>query len=80
MHVRWVRGHRLAGKGDPTFASTMVLDQIDGRWLAVALGSQQCRQAPAEVWQVFSLRPEAEGTFTGEYRSRSAMPARISER
>lgn len=56
-------------KGDPTFASTMVLDQIDGRWLAVALGSQQCRQAPAEVWQVFSLRPEAEGTFTGEYRS-----------
>lgn len=55
--------------GDPTFASTMVLDQIDGRWLAVALGSQKCRDAPAEVWQVFSLTPGAQGTFTGEYRA-----------
>ena len=34
-----------------------MFDQVDGRWVAVTLGSDKCRDGPAEVWQVFTLQP-----------------------
>ncbi|KZS64177.1 hypothetical protein LAUMK35_03047 [Mycobacterium pseudokansasii] len=53
--------------GETTFAPTMVLDQIDGQWLGVAIGSDKCQGAPAEIWEVFTLQPGPGGSFTGEF-------------
>ncbi|WP_372516939.1 serine/threonine protein kinase [Mycobacterium szulgai] len=53
--------------GAPVGATTMVFDQIDGRWVAVALGSDLCRSMPSEFWQVFTLQPGPGGSLTGEY-------------
>ncbi|MCV7079858.1 serine/threonine-protein kinase [Mycobacterium szulgai] len=55
--------------GELRLASTMVFDKVDGRWVAVALGSDRCRGTASEFWQVFSLQPGPEGTLTGEYRA-----------
>ncbi|MFG1929252.1 serine/threonine-protein kinase [Mycobacterium sp. NPDC048908] len=59
-------GSRLSG--DPSFAPTVVFDEVNGIWLSVSLASQQCREnAGAESWQVFKLRPARDGTLTGEF-------------
>lgn len=55
--------------GELRLASTMVFDQINGRWVTVALGSDKCRGTTSEFWQVFSLEPGPDGSFTGEYRA-----------
>ena len=52
--------------GDSTFASTMVFDSVGGSWVAVALSSNPCRNAPTEIWEVITLQPRPDGTFTGE--------------
>src|ERR1700743_2197157 len=57
--------------GEMRVASSTVFDQIDDRWFALALGQDNCRGAPDEVWQVFSLQPGPNDTFTGEYRGAS---------
>jgi serine/threonine-protein kinase len=51
---------------------TMVFDEIGGRWVAVALGSDSCRGADAEFWQVFTLQPRPDGTLAGEYTTTAA--------
>jgi serine/threonine-protein kinase len=33
----------------------------------VAIGSDKCQGVPAELWEVFTLRPGPNGTFTGEF-------------
>ena len=53
--------------GPPVAVPTMVFDQVGGRWVAVALGSDQCRDASAEFWQVFTLQTRPDGTLAGEY-------------
>ncbi|VBA58303.1 Serine/threonine-protein kinase PknF [Mycobacterium attenuatum] len=53
--------------GETTFAPAMVFDQIDGQWLGVAIGSDKCQGAPAEIWEVFTLQPGPGGGFTGEF-------------
>ncbi|OBA68949.1 hypothetical protein A5641_16620 [Mycobacterium sp. 1554424.7] len=58
--------------GELRLASSAVFDEVDGRWLAVTIGSDKCREAPAEVWQVLTLQPRPDGTFAGEYRGGSA--------
>src|SRR5262249_40383627 len=58
--------------GETTYAPTTVLDQVDGHWLAVAIGSDKCRDAPAEIWEVFTLEPGPNGTFTGNYTATAA--------
>ncbi len=58
--------------GEFKLASTTVFDQVDGRWLAVALDSDKCRDQAAEVWQVLILQPGPNGTLTGEYRGESS--------
>jgi hypothetical protein len=58
--------------GEMRLASTAVFDEVDGSWVAVTLGSDKCRDAPAEIWEVFALQRRPDGTFTGEYRGASA--------
>ncbi len=58
--------------GAPVGQPTMTFDQVGGRWVAVALSSDQCRNAPAEFWQVFTLQSRPDGTLTGDYTAVSA--------
>ncbi len=58
--------------GDFKLASTTVFDQIDGRWFAVALDSDKCRDNAAEVWQVLTMQAAPDGTLTGEYRGEAS--------
>ncbi|WP_085079755.1 serine/threonine-protein kinase [Mycobacterium palustre] len=58
--------------GEMRLASTTVFDEVDGRWVAVTIGSDRCRDAPAEIWQVFTLQRRPDGTFTGDYRGAAA--------
>jgi serine/threonine-protein kinase len=46
--------------------SNLVFDQLGANWVAVGLGSTPCNDAPAEVWVVFTLQPQPDGTLTGE--------------
>ena len=46
--------------------SNLVFDQIGANWVAVGLGSTPCNDAPTEVWVVFTLQPQPDGTLTGE--------------
>ena len=61
---------RLSGEGPAV--SSLVFDEVDGRWVAVGLGSDQCHNAPVEVWDVFTLQPRPDGTLTGEYSGTSS--------
>jgi hypothetical protein len=53
--------------GLTTSVSTLVFDDVGGRWLAVGLGSETCNNATAETWGVFRLQPHPDGTIAGEY-------------
>jgi tRNA A-37 threonylcarbamoyl transferase component Bud32 len=61
---------RLGGAaiGQPT----MVFDQIGQSWVALALGSDSCRNADAQFWQVFTLQPRPGGTLVGDYTATAA--------
>jgi serine/threonine-protein kinase len=55
----------LGGSGI-VLVSDLVFDEVGGSWVAVGLGSTPCNNAPAEVWVVFTLRPQPDGTLSGE--------------
>ncbi|OBH94614.1 serine/threonine-protein kinase [Mycobacterium sp. E2733] len=55
--------------GQATSVSTLVFDDVGGRWLAVGLGSGTCDNAPTERWRVFILQPYPDGTLSGDYTS-----------
>ena len=46
--------------------SNLEFDEVGGSWTAVGLGSTPCNNAPAEVWVVFTLQPQPDGTLSGE--------------
>jgi serine/threonine protein kinase, bacterial len=46
--------------------SNLVFDEVGGSWVAVGLGSTPCNNAPTEVWVVFTLQPQPDGTLSGE--------------
>jgi serine/threonine protein kinase, bacterial len=46
--------------------SNLVFDEVGGTWTAVALSSMQCNNAEVEVWVVFTLQPQPNGTLSGE--------------
>ena len=46
--------------------SNLVFDQMGANWVAVGLGSTSCNDAPTEVWVVFTLQPQPDGTLTGD--------------
>lgn len=62
--------------GDSTFPAQLVFDEVDGRWLGVAFGAEQCRRASTQYWQVFTLQPGPDGTLSGELRATSANTCR----
>jgi predicted Ser/Thr protein kinase len=53
--------------GQTTNLSTLVFDNIGGRWVAVGVSPGTCLDVPAEVWEVFTLQPRPDGTFSGEF-------------
>jgi serine/threonine-protein kinase len=54
------------GGGGIVLVSNLVFDQLGGSWVAAGLGSTPCNGAPAEVWVVFTLQPQPDGTLSGE--------------
>lgn len=47
--------------------SALVFDEIDGRWLAVAVTPGTCDTVSTGVWVIFTLQPRPDGTLSGEY-------------
>jgi tRNA A-37 threonylcarbamoyl transferase component Bud32 len=62
---------RVSGDGGPP-VSSLVFDDVGGRWVAVGLASDQCHNASAEIWDVFTLGQRPDGTLTGEYSGTSS--------
>jgi serine/threonine protein kinase len=52
--------------GDPSFASTIVFDQVGASWVAVALAPSPCKNVTTQTWQVFTLQPRPDATLAGE--------------
>ncbi|WP_066911941.1 serine/threonine-protein kinase [Mycobacterium interjectum] len=52
--------------GETMQVPTMVLDQVNGSWLAVSAGSSTCGKADGEIWETFTLQPRPDGTLAGE--------------
>jgi len=46
--------------------SNLVFDEVGDSWIAVSLSSRQCKNGPTESWVVFTLRPQPDGTLSGE--------------
>lgn len=47
--------------------SNLTFDQLGGTWVAVGLSSAQCGgDQPVELWVIFTLQPQSDGTLTGE--------------
>jgi len=51
--------------------STLVLDQIDGRWNAVSATPGTCQNAPSEFWETMSLQSGPDGMLQGDFIVRS---------
>lgn len=54
------------GNSGIVLVSNLVFDRIGPNWVAVSLASTSCNDAPTEVWVVFTLQPQPDGTLTGE--------------
>ena len=53
--------------GGIALLSNMTFDQLGGTWVAVGLASAQCGgPTAAEIWVVYTLQPQPDGTLTGE--------------
>ena len=57
--------------GSVSTTSTMVLDKIGGRWLAVSVVPGTCQNAPTDWWETMSLQERPDGTFAGDFIVRS---------
>ena len=58
--------------GQTTNLATLVFDEIGGRWVAVGVSPGTCLDIAAEVWEVFTLQPRPDGTFSGEFTTTSS--------
>nr|WP_029113814.1 serine/threonine-protein kinase [Mycobacterium sp. URHB0044] len=53
--------------GGGALLSNLTFDQLGGTWVAVGVASTPCGgDAPTELWVVLTLRPEPDGTLSGE--------------
>lgn len=57
-------------------AKTMVFDEVGGRWLAVALITDECLSTKSEFWLAFSLQLGPDGTLSGEMTRTSVTNCR----
>jgi serine/threonine-protein kinase len=55
----------ISGSG-LALVSNLTFDRMGGTWVAVGLASAQCGDTPAELWVVYTLQPQPDGTFFGE--------------
>jgi serine/threonine-protein kinase len=62
---------RVSGAGGPP-VSSLVFDEVSGRWVAVGLATDECNNKSSEIWDVVTLRPRLDGTLTGEYSGTSS--------
>ncbi|MDT5018368.1 MAG: eukaryotic-like serine/threonine-protein kinase [Mycobacterium sp.] len=54
-------------QGGVALVSNLTFDQLGGTWVAVGLASAQCGgDKPDEIWVVYSLQPQPDGTLSGE--------------
>ena len=56
-----------ASFGRPAKLSTLVFDDIDRRWVAVAVTTGKCDDVDTDVWAIFTLQPQPDGKLSGEY-------------
>jgi predicted Ser/Thr protein kinase len=61
---------RRSPEGIMTLAN-LVFDNVGGRWVAAGVATDQCRGAPVEVWQTFTLEPRPDGTLAGQFTATS---------
>lgn len=57
--------------GAVSTASTLVLDEIAGRWQAVSASPGTCAGTPTEYWESMALRAQDDGSLTGQFTVRS---------
>jgi serine/threonine-protein kinase len=62
---------RVGGDGGPPISS-LVFDEVNGQWLAVGFGSDECHNAPAQIWEVFTLQLRPDGSLTGDVTGTSS--------
>jgi serine/threonine-protein kinase len=54
-------------QGGVALVSNLTFDQLGGTWVAVGLASAQCGgDKPDEIWVVYTLQPQPDGTLSGE--------------
>jgi serine/threonine protein kinase len=74
LHLRSACGANgcvaTASTGGRYPAKDLIFDNVGGRWLSVTTSRQKCSSIDdAEVWNVISLQPQADGTMSGEWTS-----------
>ena len=62
-----------ASAGGQFPATTLVFDDVGGRWLAVATSAAKCVNYDTERWDVVSVQPRPDGTMSGEWTTNSSM-------
>jgi serine/threonine-protein kinase len=62
---------RVGGDGGPP-VSSLVFDEVNGQWLAVGFGSDECHNAPAQIWEAFALQLHPDGSLTGDVTGTSS--------
>lgn len=54
-------------EGGVALVSNLTFDQLGGTWVAVGLASALCGgDKPDEIWVIYTLTPQPDGTLTGE--------------
>jgi serine/threonine protein kinase len=54
-------------EGGVALLSNLTFDQLGGTWVAVGLASALCGgDKPDEIWVIYTLKPQPDGTLTGE--------------
>jgi serine/threonine-protein kinase len=53
--------------GGIALVSNLTFDQLGGTWVAVGLATAACGgDQPSEIWVIYTLKPQPDGTLTGE--------------
>ncbi|MFZ0834672.1 MAG: serine/threonine protein kinase, partial [Mycobacterium sp.] len=60
-------------------SSSLVFDDIAGRWTAVTVRTGKCNNADTEVWGAFTLQPRPDGALSGEYIETVPSPPCVTE-
>lgn len=59
--------------GERSSTTTLVLDDVNGRWVAVFVVQDKCQNIDTENWIAYSLQPRPDGTLSGEVNSATLL-------